>query len=37
MKIKEQHGDVVAITSSRENLEDFFFRKIEGRKKELSM
>jgi ABC-2 type transport system ATP-binding protein len=37
MKIKEQNGDVVAITSSRENLEDFFFRKIEGRKKELSM
>ncbi len=36
-EIKEKNGDAVAITSSRENLEDFFFRMIEGRKKDVDM
>jgi len=30
LAVKEKHGDAVAITSSRESLEDFFFRKIEN-------
>ena len=33
-KIKEQNKDAVAITSSKEDLEKFFFRKIESRTSE---
>ncbi len=33
-KIKEQNKDVVAVTSSKEDLEKFFFRKIESRTSE---
>jgi ABC-2 type transport system ATP-binding protein len=33
-KIKEQNRDAVAITSSKEDLEKFFFRKIESRTSE---
>ncbi len=35
-KIKEQNKDAVAITSSKEDLEKFFFRKIESRTSELN-
>jgi ABC-2 type transport system ATP-binding protein len=34
MEVKEQYPADVIVTSSREDLEDFFFRKIEDQKKE---